>query len=143
LRAGIRCFVFAALACAAPVTVFAQALGLGPDNPVPGGLTLVPGTVVVPGVGGSAVTGQVPLAGTVGAPGIRDLNPRLGATPDPAASRSGDLYPQTYYPPAAPPITLQSTLPPDVQRAPNQPGNELSPIVPNCLAVAVSAAPNC
>jgi hypothetical protein len=100
---------------------FAQPLGTGingsPDvplnhiggvpNSVPGGLTLVPGTVVVPGVSGAANTGTVPLPGMNGAPGLGTVFP----TPPPS-SGSG-LYPPAYYP-AIPSIgTVQSTLPMD------------------------------
>jgi hypothetical protein len=136
LRPSLRDLVFVALVCTAPVAAFAQA-GLGPDNPVPGGLTLVPGTVVVPGVGGSAVTGRVPLAGTVGAPGVRDFNPGLSAAPQVRETRPEALYPPAYYPPVPPPITLQSTLPQDVQRAPNDVGNTLPPGIANCPAGTV------
>jgi hypothetical protein len=38
----------------------------GTVGATPGGVTLVPGTVVTPGVSGSSITGTVPLAGTVG-----------------------------------------------------------------------------
>ena len=117
---GIRKIVFAAIMFAMPVTAFAAGAGAGsgasPDsgipNPVPGGITLVPGTVVTPGVGGSAVTGTVPLAGTIGSVGVRNLNPGFGPTPNPdAAGNSGGLYPPTYYPQVPLPNPLQSTLP--------------------------------
>src|ERR1700732_376407 len=88
---------------AMPMVGFAQGVGQGASGgiatPVPGGITLVPGTVVTPGVGGSAVTGTVPLPGTVGSPGIGNLNPGLGARPNPGVpGNSGALYPPTYYP---------------------------------------------
>src|SRR5712691_11790948 len=92
----IREIVFAAMLVAMPTTSFAAGAGAGsgasPDsgipNPVPGGITLVPGTVVTPGVGGSAVTGTVPLAGTIGSAGVRNLYPGLGPNPNPDAGRS-------------------------------------------------------
>lgn len=119
---------FAAILYAMPAPGFAAGAGAGsgasPDpvipNPVPGGLTLVPGTVVVPGVGGSAVTGTVPLAGTIGSFGVRNLNPGLGPTPNPdAAGNGGTLYPPTYYPQIPLPFATQSTVP---QGAPDAPG---------------------
>lgn len=77
----------------------------GVPNPVPGGLTLVPGTVVVPGVSGGANTGTIPLPGTIGAPGFGTVIPFT-----PPGPGSG-LYPPTYYP-AIPSIgKVQSTLP--------------------------------
>ena len=79
----------------------------GVPNPVPGGLTLVPGTVVVPGVSGGANTGTIPVPGTLGAAGIGTVIP---LTPP---SASSGLYPPTYYP-AIPQLgTVQSTLPTD------------------------------
>ena len=116
----MRKIVFVAIALAMPAAAFAAGAGAGsgasPDpiipNPVPGGLTLVPGTVVTPGVGGSAVTGTVPLAGTIGSFGVRDLNPGLGPTPNPDAAGNGNtLYPPTYYPQIPSPFPTQSTLP--------------------------------
>ena len=120
--------IVAAFALAMPGFAFAAGAGAGSGaspnsgipNPVPGGLTLVPGTVVVPGVGGSAVTGTVPLAGTIGSVGVRNLNPGLGPTPNPdAAGNGGTLYPPTYYPQIPSPFGTQSTLPPG---APNGTG---------------------
>ena len=131
MRRSLRNLVLCALVGAAPVAAFAQIgqAGLGPQNPVPGGLTLVPGTVVVPGVGGSATTGTVPLAGTVGSTGTRDFNPGLSTAPATRPNRPDDLYPPAYYPPVAPPFTLQSTLPQD-QQVPG--ANGLAPATPNC-----------
>ena len=77
----------------------------GLPNPVPGGLTLVPGTVVVPGVSGAANTGTVPLPGMNGAPGLGTVFP----VPPPSAG-SG-LYPPAYYPAIPSFGTVQSTLP--------------------------------
>jgi hypothetical protein len=79
----------------------------GVPNPVPGGLTLVPGTVVVPGVSGAANTGTVPLPGTNGAPGLGTVIPLT-----PPSTGSG-LYPPAYYPAIPSFGTVQSTLPLD------------------------------
>src|SRR6267154_1546724 len=115
----IREIVFAAMLLAMPAAASAAGAGAGsgaaPDpiipNPVPGGLTLVPGTVVTPGVGGSAVTGTVPLPGTIGSSGVGNLNPGLGARPNPGVpSNSGALYPPTYYPQTGLSGTEQNTL---------------------------------
>ncbi len=144
---------------AAPAAAFAAGAGAGsgaaPDsgvlNPVPGGLTLVPGTVVVPGVGGSAVTGTVPLAGTIGSPGVRNFNPGvLGTTPNPDAAGNGAaLYPPTFYPqtalPGFPqnalPGAVQSTLPQGVPLVPG--GASIGSIGPNPYANGVPPAGNC
>src|SRR5207253_11443009 len=69
----IRNVLFLALACAVAI----PASGMAAANGVPGGITLVPGTVVIPGAGGSAVTGTVPLAGTTGSPGVGNFDPGL------------------------------------------------------------------
>ena len=127
----IRKIVFAAMLLAMPVDGFAQGAGAGSGaspgpiipNPVPGGLTLVPGTVVTPGVGGSAVTGTVPLAGTIGSFGVQNLNPGLGPNPNPdAAGNGGNLYPPTYYPQIPSPNVQQSTLPQGAAGLPNANG---------------------
>ena len=81
----------------------------GVPNPVPGGLTLVPGTVVVPGVSGAANTGTIPLPGTIGAPGVGTVIPTK-----PPNAGSG-LYPPAYYPAIPSFGTVQSTLPPDAE----------------------------
>jgi hypothetical protein len=123
--------VLVGIAFAMPATAFAAGAGAGSGaspnpvipNPVPGGLTLVPGTVVVPGVGGSAVTGTVPLAGTIGSFGVRNLNPGLGPTPNPDAAGNGStLYPPTYYPQIPSPFVTQSTLPQSVTPEPGAAG---------------------
>jgi hypothetical protein len=128
---GIRTIVFAVMLCAMPAAAFAAGAGAGsgasPDpiipNPVPGGITLVPGTVVTPGVSGSAVTGTVPLAGTIGSFGVRNLNPGLGPTPNPDAAGNGNtLYPPTYYPQIPSPNLQQSTLPQGAAGLPNANG---------------------
>src|ERR1017187_2531177 len=56
----------------------------------PGGVTLVPGTVATPAVSGSSVTGTIPLAGTVGSPGVGNLNPGLAPS---STGNSNVLYP--------------------------------------------------
>ena len=164
--------VFAAILFAMPTAGFAAGAGAGSGasppsgvlNPVPGGLTLVPGTVVIPGVGGSAVTGTVPLAGMIGSPGVRNFNPGLaGTTPNAdAASSGGALYPPTFYPqtalPGFPqnalPGATQSTLPQGAPLAPLPGGastvtpdlnpfpNGVSPIG-NCIAGANYPNGNC
>ena len=77
----------------------------GVPNPVPGGLTLVPGMVAVPGVSGGANTGTIPLPGTIGAPGVGTAIPFTPTGP------SSGLYPPTYYPVIPSFGTVQSTLP--------------------------------
>ena len=97
----IRTLVIAIAVSAAPVSAFGQAEAVvNPSggsmvipNPVPGGITLVPGTVVIPAVGGTTVTGTVPLAGTVGSAGVRDFNPGLSAAPNAVPGSDGALYP--------------------------------------------------
>jgi hypothetical protein len=124
-------FLLAALAVAPAIAVAAPAgtgggvstvtpgMGAGPTggarpleapygtNAVPGGVTLVPGTVVTPGVSGSSVTGTVPLAGTVGSAGVGNLNPGLAP--------SGPRNPNSLYAPIQPqsalPSANQSVLP--------------------------------
>src|SRR5712675_3802363 len=116
----IREIVFAAMLVAMPAAASAAGAGAGsgaaPDpiipNPVPGGLTLVPGTVVIPGVGGSAVTGTVPLAGTIGSAGVPNLNPGIFGPPNPDIAGNGNaLYPPTFYPQTALPGFPQNALP--------------------------------
>jgi hypothetical protein len=123
--------VLVAITLAMPAVALAAGAGAGsgasPDpiipNPVPGGITLVPGTVVTPGVGGSAVTGTVPLAGTIGSFGVRNLNPGLGPTPNPDAAGNGSsLYPPTYYPQIPLPNVQQSTVPQAVPLVPGGAG---------------------
>ena len=108
----LRKITVIAVTLAMTPAAFAQTIGSGIGaNPVPGGLTLVPGTVVTPGVGGSAVTGTVPLPGTIGSSGVGNLNPGLGARPNPGVpSNSGALYPPTFYPQTGLPGTEQNTL---------------------------------
>src|SRR4051812_37712598 len=69
----------------------------------PAGLTLVPGSVAVPGVSGAANTGTIPVPGTAGSLEVR-------TTPDPGVS--GALYPPAYYSAIPNPVPMQSTLPP-------------------------------
>ena len=128
-----------------PATGFAAGAGAGagasPDsgvlNPVPGGLTLVPGTVVIPGVGGSAVTGTVPLAGTIGSPGVQNFNPGVFGT-NPDAGNAGALYPPTFYPQTALPGFPQNALPGAVQSTLPQG----VPLVPGGAGVGSTALPN-
>ena len=99
---------------------------IGSTGTVPGGITLVPGTVVTPLVGGSAATGTVPLAGTIGSPGVRNFDPQLGAG---AIPDTGALYPVAPYPQIAPPFSNQTTVPNALSGTPN--AIILSPYVPN------------
>jgi hypothetical protein len=133
----IHKLVIAVFLLAMPAAAFAAGAGsgaypnIGIPNPVPGGITLVPGTVVTPGVGGSAVTGTVPLAGTVGSAGVGGFNPGLGPTPNPdAVGRGGNLYPPTYYPQIPLPNVLESTMPRGVPLVPGGPGIGTS-VLPN------------
>lgn len=97
----------------------------GVPNPVPGGLTLVPGTVVVPGVNGGANTVIIPLPGTIGAPGVGTVIPFTPASP------GTGLYPPTYYP-AVPSLgTVQSTLP-TVTGSPDS-STIIAPTTPNSV----------
>src|SRR5690242_2984339 len=90
-----------ASACLVPIAGFSQTLnpalpGTVGSNPVPGGLTLVPGTVVIPGASGAANTGTVPLPGTQGSPGIVMPLPGGSGTEtlsNTAPGVSGGLYP--------------------------------------------------
>ena len=162
----------AAVVCVIPIAAFAAARGgdasspmLGSDtnvvlvggtsnmpippnlvapNTVPGGITLVPGTVVTPGVGGTVVTGTVPLAGTVGSTGVGNLDPGLGMIPN-VPGTSGMLYPPATYPQVGLPNTNQSTLPQSVPGALDAAGigsfgsptpfiNSVPPSVANCSA---------
>jgi hypothetical protein len=142
--------------CAMPIAAFAAAVGdpnavigapfpgvIGPagvtvmplPSPntgmanVPGGITLVPGTVVTPGVSGSSVTGTVPLAGTVGSAGVQDFNPRLG-------NQAGNPF--ALYPALGPQLPLPgsnlSTLPQTVP---------VMPAPPNGAVYGVPSAANC
>jgi hypothetical protein len=80
-----------------------------PNNNIgtaPGGITLVPGTVATPGVSGSSVTGTIPLAGTIGSPGVGNYNPGLAQNP----TNSNALYPALQSQSALP-AANQSTLP--------------------------------
>ena len=144
-RTKIRKLLFAAVACGVPVVgLAAPAEGtsetttrvaipiqyIGGPNPVPGGLTLVPGTVLVPGLSGSAITGTVPVPGTPGAPGVSDLNPAFNIAPYPGVSAApypsilgngSALYPPAYYPQFGSPGTNQSTLPQPGPVAPSIP----------------------
>jgi hypothetical protein len=96
------------LVCAVvtPAAAFSQTLNppLGVQSQNPAGLTLVPGTVAVPGVSGAANTGTIPLPGTSGSPGIV-------TTPDTSTGVAGALYPPAYYSLVPAPGITQSTLP--------------------------------
>jgi hypothetical protein len=155
----MRTLVFAAIALAMPVAAFGAGAGAGSGaapytgilNPVPGGLTLVPGTVVIPGVGGSAVTGTVPLAGTIGSSGVRNFNPGLFGTPNPDIAGNGNaLYPPTFYPQTALPGFPQNALPGAVestlpQGVPLMPGGAGvgSPALPNIFPNGIAPVGNC
>jgi hypothetical protein len=162
---GKRDFFFALSIClAAPP---AEAAALGPNgvvtngypspstppnlvapNAVPGGITLVPGTVVIPGVGGTTATGTVPLAGTVGSTGVGTFDPGLGMVPNAAG---GALYPQASYPQIALPTTNQSVLPPPDPRTFGPGANGLQNVIPygippsaaNCSPGAPFGNPGC
>jgi len=95
--------------------VFAQ--NVGTTGNIPGGITLVPGTVVTPDVGGSAGTGRVPLAGLPGSPGVPNYDPQLAP---PAVPDNGSQYRVAPYPPIKPPLLNQSSLPQDLQPSPGQ-----------------------
>jgi hypothetical protein len=120
-----RTILFIAASCMMPGIGFAQPVGsnvsgvangvvvggvpilgvpynLVAPNVTPGGITLVPGMIVAPGVSGSAVTGTVPLAGTVGSQGVGNLNPGLNTEPN-APGTVGTLYPIAPHPQVASP----------------------------------------
>jgi hypothetical protein len=122
-------------------------------NAVPGGITLVPGTVIIPGVGGTAVTGTVPLAGTVGSPGVGNLDPGLGMIPNVPGANDA-LYPPATYPQVGLPSINQSALPQTVPSAPDAPGigsygspipfiDGVLPSVANCPAGVTSSNGTC
>ena len=167
-QTNVRKLLFAAVACGIPVVgLAAPAEGtsetttrvaipvqyIGGPNPVPGGLSLVPGTVVVPGLSGSAVTGTVPVPGTPGAPGVSDLNPAFDIAPYPGVSAApypsilgngSALYPQTYYPQFGLPGTNQSAMPQAGPATPGIPGislNGLPNIYPNGAPPSVGNCP--
>ena len=94
---------------------------VGTTGEVPGGITLVPGTVVTPQVGGSAATGRVPLAGLPGSPGVRNFDPQLAP---PTVTDNGSQYRVAPYPPIRPPYMNQSVLPQDLQPGQTLPGTE-------------------
>jgi hypothetical protein len=101
----------------------------GGANPTPGGLTLVPGTVAIPGVSGAANTGTIPLPGTSGAPNVPVMN---------APMNTGGLYPPASYPFVPAFGTSQSTLPQNggVLNGPSTFGPDPSGALPNCIGLA-------
>jgi hypothetical protein len=130
--------LFSAVVAAALMTGTSFAQSVGTTGDVPGGITLVPGTVVTPYVGGSAGTGRVPLAGLPGSPGVPNFDPQLAP---PAVPDSGSQYRVAPYPPIKPPLLNQSTLPqsletPGVDPNPNPIG---PPPVQFCPNGAVTA----
>ena len=115
----LRFTLIIAIGCLASVD---GALAAAPYNsvgnvPVPGGITLVPGTVVTPQVSGTNATGTVPLAGTIGSPGVGNPNPSLGNVASPTGTDTGALYPPAIYPQLATPGPNQSTLPQTIPNA--------------------------
>lgn len=124
-----------------PMAAFSQTLnpalpGAVGSNPVPGGLTLVPGTVVIPGVSGATNTGTVPLPGTAGSPGIVLPLPGGSGTEtlsNTAAGISGGLYPPAYYPSFPVLGAGQNTVP--------QTNGALTP--PTIVTPEPSVNPNC
>ena len=137
----IQNILFAALACAIAV----PAPSMAAANGVPGGITLVPGTVVIPGVGGSAVTGTVPLSGITGSPGVGNLDPGLAPFNPAAPGDAGSLYPPTYYPQAGLPGTVQSTLPQYTPAAPSVAGsgsNGAPNLFPNGVPPGIATCPS-
>jgi hypothetical protein len=106
---------------------------LGRKTNVPGGITLVPGTVATPGVSGAGVTGKVPLAGLPGSQGVPEFDPGLA----PQQAEPNTLYP-TLGPAIAVPGSNQSALPQTV------PGtNGVPPSVVVCPANAVRSDGSC
>jgi len=124
-----------ALVVSASLSGGALAQTIGTTGDVPGGITLVPGTVVTPQIGGSAATGRVPLAGLPGSPGVRNFDPQLApsAVPD-----TGSQYRVAPYPPIKPPYTNQSTLPQDLQTMPNGANSGPSPFNPPPVEICPS-----
>jgi hypothetical protein len=122
-------FVAAALIAAFAAAGPSVAQSFSPYGTVPGGITLVPGTVVTPQVGGSAVTGTVPLAGTIGSAGVQNFDPQLGLGINPNA---GTQYPIAPYSPyqLAPVFPNQSTLP------------QLPPVTPGIAGPGLNGLPN-
>ncbi len=123
------------LAVLLPVGAFSQPLNpqsLAPTGN-PAGITLVPGTVAIPGVSGAANTGTIPLPGTAGS---------LDVPTTPDTGVSGALYPPAYYSAVPTPGVTQNTLPqasePSSGPAVNVPS--LPPVggIPTCLNVRYS-----
>jgi len=126
--------IIAIFAITIPVAGSAQPLNpqvLAPTGN-PAGMTLVPGTVAIPGVSGAANTGTIPLPGTAGS---------LDVPTTPDAGVSGALYPPAYYSVVPNPVPAQSTipsgsasLPPPVLTTPVPPAGG----IPTCLNVRYS-----
>ena len=127
--------LFAGAIVAALMTGSGFAQTVGTTGNVPGGITLVPGTIVTPDVGGSAGTGRVPLAGLPGSPGVRNFDPQLG----PAVPNNGSQYRVAPYPPIKPPLLNQSTLPQGLETPPGVDTNA-NPIGPPPVAICPSGA---
>ena len=129
-------FPFVAAAVAALAFVAAPALAqtsMAQSSAVPGGITLVPGTVVLPHVGGATVTGRVPLAGTVGSAGVPNYNPGVLREENSGALNPGALYPVVPRTGLAPVFGNQTSLPQAL--AP-----EASPLATSSCPSGVSAA---
>ncbi len=135
--------IFLALFLAFPASGFAQTFTSNPGgpagfmaygpfggaNPTPGGLTLVPGTVAIPGVSGAANTGTIPLPGTSGSPNVPVRN---------APVDSGGLYPQASYPFVPAFGAGQSTLPQNggISNTPTMGVPDSRGDFPNCIGLA-------
>jgi hypothetical protein len=102
-------------------------------NGNPAGITLVPGSVAIPGVSGAANTGTIPLPGTAGS---------LTVPTAPDTGVSGALYPPAYYSSVPPTGTLQNTLPqasePALSPTLNVPSVPPPGGIPTCLNVRTS-----
>ncbi len=123
------------LAVAFPAGAYSQPLNpqsLAPTGN-PAGITLVPGTVAIPGVSGAANTGTISLPGTAG-------SLEVPTTPDTGVS--GALYPPAYYSAVPSPGAVQNTLPQAIGPPPgttlNVPPVQPPGGIPTCLNVRYS-----